>query len=396
LDLSRVLSGPFCTMFLADMGARVIKVERPGTGDETRGFGPPFVGGESTYFLSINRGKESVALDLKHPEGRALAEQLALQADVLVQNFRPGVVDRLGLDHESLSARNPGLVYASVSGFGLEGLPEFSRLPGYDIVVQGLGGIPSVTGAPDGPPSKVGTSIADLVAGFLALHGILLALYARERSGRGQHVDVSMLDGQVTLLTYLATLHWATGEVPPRLGNAHPSIAPYETFAASDGFINIAVANDAHFRGLAEVLGRPDLADDERFATNAARVGARDALKSVIDPIIATRTVEAWLEALSGAGLVCGPIHDVAAALAHPQLAARDMITEMEHPTAGLIKLLGSPWKMSGTPVGPTTPPPLLGQHTEAVLGELLGLDAARLAALREAGTIQSHEGDHG
>lgn len=388
LDLSRVLSGPYCTMYLADMGARVLKVERPGSGDETRRFGPPFVRGQSTYFLSINRGKESLALDLKHPDGLAIARELALRADVLVQNFRPGAAARLGLGWEDLREDNPRLVYASISGYGTEGLPEYSRLPGYDVVIQGIGGLPGVTGPPDGPPYKVGTSVADLVAGLLALQGVTLALFARERTGRGQHVDVSMQDGQVSLLTYHSTMYWGTGAVPPRLGNAHPSITPYETYAASDGYLNVAVANDAHFVRFCATLGRPGLAEDARFATNPLRVSNRVALNEILQPLLQGRTVDEWVATLGGAGLVCGPIHDVGQALSHPQLAARDMVVDLEHPAYGPVRLLGSPWRMSDTPVRPTTPPPVLGEHTGAVLAELLGLDADRLAALAEAGVI--------
>lgn len=396
LDLTQVLSGPFCTMYLADMGARVLKVERPGRGDETRHFGPPFVAGQSTYFLSINRGKESMTLDLKAPEGRQIALDLAQQADVLVQNFRPGVVERLGLDYETLRALNPRLVYASISGFGIEGLEEYSRLPGYDVVIQGLGGIPSVTGPPEGPPFKVGTSIADLVAGMYTLHGILAALLARERSGEGQHVDVSMLDGQVSLLTYLSTYFWSTGQTPPRLGNAHPSITPYETFATQDGYLNIAVANDRHYRLFCEVLSRPDLAADERFSTNPSRVQNRTALRTLLEPIIAQQTRDQWIEKLSAAGLVCGPIHDVASALSHPQLRERDMVVDMEHPTVGPLTLLGSPWTLSDTPIAPEKPPPLLGQHTQQILMELLGFSAERIQELGEAEVISLEGVEHG
>ena len=317
-------------MYLADMGARVLKVERPGSGDDTRRFGPPFHKGQSTYYLSINRGKESLALDLKSDEGRAIAQDLARKADVVVQNFRPGVAERLGLGWEELHALNPRLVYASISGYGLEGLPEYSKLPGYDVVIQGIGGIPSLTGPADGAPHKVGTSIADMVAGMYALHGILLALYGRERTGEGRHVDVSMLDGQASLLTYHSTMWWLTGQAPPRLGNAHPNIAPYETLEAADGHFNLAVANDRHFRVLAETLGRSELAQDERFASNAARVAHRAELMNELRPILRSEPVATWIETFNAAGLVCGPINDVPSALAHPQLAARDMVVDLE------------------------------------------------------------------
>ena len=390
LDLSRVLSGPYCTMYLADMGARVIKVERPGSGDDTRRFGPPFHKGQSTYYLSINRGKESLALDLKSDEGRKIARSLASKADVVIQNFRPGVADRLGLGWDALHADNPRLIYASISGFGLEGLPEYSKLPGYDVVIQGIGGIPSLTGAAEGAPHKVGTSIADMVAGMYALHGVLLALYSRERTGEGRHVDISMLDGQVSLLTYQSTMWWLAGQPPPRLGNAHPNISPYETYVASDGHFNLAIATDAHFVVLTAALGLPALAKDERFATNASRVAHRELLNDVIAPHFAEQPVAHWLEELGRAGIVCGPINDVPAALAHPQLAAREMVVDLEHPDYGPIRVLGNPVKLSGAEIGPTTAPPTLGEHTDTVLAEVLGLDEQALAELRRTGVIQS------
>ncbi len=377
-------------MYLADMGARVIKVERPGGGDDTRRFGPPFHNGQSTYYLSINRGKESLALDLKSEEGRRIVQDLALQSDVVVQNFRPGVADRLGLGWDELHAANSRLIYASISGFGLQGLPEYSKLPGYDVVIQGIGGIPSLTGPVDGAPFKVGTSIADMVAGMYTLHGILLALYSRERTGQGRHIDVSMLDGQASLLTYHSTMWWLAGQAPARLGNAHPNISPYQTYAACDGHLNVAVANDAHFRRLAEVVEQPALADDPRFATNAQRVAHRAEMAAVLTPLFASRSVAHWLQQLGDAGLVCGPINDVPTALDHPQLAARDMVVDLEHPDYGPVRVLGSPWKISGAEIGPTTAPPTLGEHTDALLTELLGLDEQALDRLRDAGVIQS------
>jgi formyl-CoA transferase len=324
-DLSRILSGPYCSMYLGDFGARVIKLEHPDGGDDTRGFGPPFLGGESTYFMSINRNKESVALDLKDPRGRALALAIAARADVLLENFRPGALDRLGLDYATLAARNPRLIYCSVSGFGHAGDADWVRRPGYDLAIQGMGGLASLTGASDGPPFKFGTSIADMIAGLYALVGILVALHARERTGRGQHVDVSMLDGQISLLTYHAASYFATGKVPARRGNQHPSITPYETYRASDGFVNIAVGNDGQWRAFCAAVGAPlaGRGDDPRFATNAARVERRDELAAILEPIVAARSVAEWLALCDGAGIPCGPIHSVAEALAHPQVAAR-------------------------------------------------------------------------
>lgn len=388
-DLSRVLSGPYCSMHLADFGARVVKLEKPGEGDDTRGFGPPFLGGESTYFLSINRNKQSLAVDLKRPEGRAIARSIAARADVLLENFRPGALDRLGLDYESLRAANPRLIYASISGFGHTGLPEWISRPGYDLVVQGLGGLASLNGEPDRMPLKCGVSIADMVAGLYALVGVLTALHARARTGRGQHVDVSMLDGQISLLTYHAGIHFATGRTPSRMGNRHPSIAPYETYRAADGHVNIAVGNDALWRAFAvEILARPDLATDERFATNAARVGNRDALASLLEPLIAARPVGFWLTSLEAAGIPAGPIHSVAEALAHPQVLAREMVVPLEHPTAGPIRVTGVPVRLSETPGSVRTPPPRLGEHTRELLAELAGLDAAAIEKLAADGVI--------
>ena len=389
LDLSRVLSGPYCSMYLADFGARVIKLEHPAGGDDTRGFGPPFVGGESTYFLSINRNKESVAIDFKHARGRELLRALASRADVLLENFRPGALGRLGLDYETVRQWNPRLIYCSISGFGHTGDPDWVRRPGYDLAIQGMGGLASLTGPADGPPYKVGTSIADIIAGLYALSGILVALHARARTGRGQHVDVSMLDGQISLLTYHAGIHFATGAVPTRKGNQHPSISPYETYRARDGFVNLAVGNDGQWRALCRAVGAPldALAEDPRFATNAARVGHRAELAAILEPIVAARDVADWLALCDGAGIPSGPILDVGQALAHPQVQARGMVVPLQHPTAGPIRVTGVPVRLSDTPGAVRTPPPRLGEHTRAVLAEVLGLDGAAIDALvREGG----------
>jgi formyl-CoA transferase/CoA:oxalate CoA-transferase len=387
-DLSRVLSGPYCSMHLADFGARVVKLEKPGDGDDTRAFGPPFLGGESTYFLSVNRNKESLAVDLKRPEGRALALEIAQRADVLLENFRPGALDRLGLGYATLREANPRLIYASISGFGATGLAEHVARPGYDLVVQGLGGLASLNGEADRAPLKCGVSIADLVAGLYALVGVLVALHARARTGRGQHVDVSMLDGQISLLTYHAGIHFATGRVPSRMGNRHPSITPYETYRAADGFLNIAVGNDALWRAFCAVLERPDLAADARFATNAARVEHRDALGALLEPLVAARPRDHWLAALDAAGIPCGPILSVADALSHPQVRARGMVVELGHDKAGPIRVTGVPVRLSDTPGAVRTPPPTLGQHTRALLTELCGLDGEALDRLAAAGVI--------
>jgi crotonobetainyl-CoA:carnitine CoA-transferase CaiB-like acyl-CoA transferase len=383
-DLSRILSGPYCSMYLGDFGARVIKLEHPDGGDDTRGFGPPFVNGESTYFMSINRNKESVAIDFKDARGRELARRLAARADILLENFRPGALERLGLDYKQLREANPRLIYCSISGFGHSGDPDWVRRPGYDLAIQGMGGLASLTGASDGPPFKVGTSIADMIAGLYALIGILVALHARQRTGRGQHVDVSMLDGQISLLTYHAGIHFATGGVPSRRGNQHPSITPYETFRASDGFVNIAVGNDGQWRAFCAAVAGPlvTLGTDTRFATNAARVERRAELEAILQPIVATRTVADWLMLCDAAGIPCGPIHSVAEALAHPQVLARDMVVPLRHPTAGDIRVTGVPIRLSDTPGTIRTPSPLLGEHTRAVLRDVLSVDDATLADL--------------
>jgi crotonobetainyl-CoA:carnitine CoA-transferase CaiB-like acyl-CoA transferase len=383
LDLSRVLAGPFCTMNLGDMGAEVIKVEEPGSGDDTRAFGPPFVNGVSTYFLSINRNKKSLAVNLKDPRGVDLVRRLARACDVAVENFRPGVAARLGLGPEDLCRDNPRLIYCSISGFGHRGLPEYSRLPGYDVVVQGLSGLQHITGDPDGPPTRAGVPIADILTGMTAFQAISLALFVREREGRGQVLDIAMLDSTVQVLTFLAAGHLTAGTNPSRLGNRHPSIAPYETFRAQDAYFNLAVGNDSQFRKLCEVIGEPALAEDDRFRTNPLRVQNRPALGERLERIFAARPLEHWLRLLSEAGIPCGPINDLRAALGHPQLSARGAIARMEHPVAGTLRTTGSPLPLSGvTPPPPASPPPGLGQHTREVLTGLLGLGEAEVAAL--------------
>lgn len=408
LDLSRVLSGPYCSMYLGDFGARVIKIERPlgadgeggaTGGDDTRAFGPPFVGGESTYYLSVNRNKESVALDLKAPEGRALLRRLAERADVMLSNFRPGVLERLGLSHDELRGRNPGLISCEISGFG-SGPGPLAGLAGYDVVVQGMGGFVSLTGEPDRPPLKAGVSIADLVSGLHALIGILLALHARQRTGRGQHVEVSMLDCQVALLTYHAGMYLNAGKEPRRMGNRHPSIAPYATYQTADGLINVAAANDGLWRALCGVVRRlglmtePALDEDPRFMRNELRVQHLEALEGRLEPVLRARGSAEWLEALEGAGIPCGPILSVSEVLRHPQVLAQQMVVSVPHP--GLerrggpaeVKVTGVPIKLAETPGAVRTAPPLLGEHTGAALRDLLGLSAAELDGLRERGVI--------
>lgn len=380
LDLSRVLAGPFCTMGLGDLGAEVFKIEEPKGGDDTRAFGPPFVGGESTYFLSINRNKKSVAVDLKSKEALAVVQRLAASCDVVVENFRPGVAARLGLGAAELRAKNARLVYCSISGFG-----QASPTPGYDAVVQGLSGLMEVTGHPDGPPTRVGVPISDLLTGMTALQAILAALYSRERSGEGAVLDVSMLDATVQVLTFHSASALNAGTRPRRLGNRHASIAPYEVFEASDGLFNLAVGNNAQFAELCALLGSPELVKDARFATNPERVKNRPALAAELQPRFARQTVAHWLAALEGKGIPAGGVLDVAQALAHPALAARGMLPSFQHPKAGALKLVGSP--LPGADAS-RAPPPLLGEHTREVLAEL-GVAAADLDRLEQSGSVR-------
>ena len=383
LDLTRVLSGPYCTMMLADMGARVIKVEQPGKGDDTRGWGPPFLNGESSYFLSINRNKESVTLDFKHPDGRALLEQLIAKADVLVENFRPGTLDKLGLDYRSLSAKFPRLVYCSVSGFGHTGPRQ--KEAGYDAVMQAEGGLMSITGSADGPPYRLGVAIADIVSGMFAAQGITAALFARERTGRGQEVDIAMLDSVVALLTYQAGIYFANDAAPRRLGNRHPTIVPYETFRASDGDFVVAVGNDDQWRRFCTVTGFPE---DTRYATNRQRVTNYDDLKPALDARLRTQTRAHWIEQLKASGVPCGSVRDLHEVFSDPQTIARDMLVELEHATIGTLKMIGTPLKFSDTPGSLRTPPPLLGEHTAAVLAADLGVARGRIDELRAKGVI--------
>jgi crotonobetainyl-CoA:carnitine CoA-transferase CaiB-like acyl-CoA transferase len=386
LDFSRVLAGPYCTMQLGDLGARVIKIEQPGRGDDTRAWGPPFVGGESAYFLSVNRNKESLALDLKNERARPILEALLARADVLVENFRPGTMARLGLGYEAVAARHPRMVYCSISGFGQTG-PR-SAEAGYDAMMQAEGGLMSITGAAGGPPFRLGVAIGDIATGMFAVQGILAALFARERVGRGQRVDIAMLDAVTALLTYQASSAFATGATPARMGNRHPSIAPYDTFAVSDGEFVLSVGNDDQFRRLAGALRRPALASDGRFATNADRVVNHDALRSELSALLAPWRREDLLATLAHAGVPAGAVRTVTEALAAPQLAAREMIVPLEHVSAGSIRVLGTPLKLSDTPASIRTPPPALGQHTEAILAGDLGLPQSEVESLRTLGVI--------
>lgn len=387
LDLTRVLSGPFATLQLADLGAEVIKVEHPRGGDDTRAFGPPFVEGESTYFMSVNRRKKSLALDLKHPRGTEVAHRILESADVLIENFRPGAADRLGLGAETLRGKYPRLVTCSISGYGQAGDVRYARRGGYDAVIQAASGMMALTGAPDGGPTKVGVALADMVAGLYATQGILAALHRREREGRGAHIDISMQDGMLSLLTYQAGIHFATGREPKRMGNAHPSICPYESLPTADGLYALAVGNDAQFARLARAIDRPELLADPRYASNQARVAHREALLEVLLPIFATRSTAEW-EALGEAeGIPGGPVLSVSEALAHPQVDARGTVLTHQHPKAGAIRTLSSPVRLDGAQPEAGAPPPLLGQHTRELLRRY-GYSEAEAEELRTDGAV--------
>ena len=386
LDLTRVLAGPYCTMVLGDLGAEVVKVEVPGVGDDARHFGP-FVGPESAYFMSLNRNKKSITLNLKHERGKRLLLDLVRCFDVLVENYRPGTMEKLGLGYERLSAENPRLVYAAVSGFGHTG--PYRTKPAYDVVVQGMGGIMSITGHPGGPPTRVGASIGDITAGLFGTVGILAALRARERTGRGRFVDVAMLDGQVAILENAIARYEVSGRVPTRIGNRHPSITPFTSVRASDDYLIIAVGNDALWEKFCRLVGREDLIDHPSYRTNQERTENWDSLEPILAAIFRTRTAAEWLDALERAGIPCGPINTIDRVVADPQVNARGMIVEMNHPVAGPMKMAGSPIKMSGVPPQERPrPSPGLGEHTREVLTRLLGLSDEEVDALADGGVI--------
>jgi len=385
VDLSRILAGPYCSMLLSDFGAEIVKIENPDKGDDTRAYGPPFLDGESVYFLSINRGKKSLSLNLKTPEAREILTKLIQRSDVLVENFRRDFLPSIGFGYDEVAKINPKIIYASVTGYGHTG--PWADRPGYDLAVQGQSGIMSLTGDPNGSPYKTGTSLADITAGIYATLGILLALQARTRTGKGQKVDVSLLDGQVSFLTYQAGIYFGTGKSPNRKGNQHPTIVPYETFKASDRYFNLAVGNDRLWQQFCDLLERQDLKTHEKFATNPKRVQNHDELYGVLEKVFAEKTCDEWLAILEKAGLPCGPILSVSEVLEHPQVRAREMVVERPHPKLKSVKMTGVPVKLSGTPGEAGDAPPLLGQHTENVLRDL-GYSNDQFADFKKRGVV--------
>jgi formyl-CoA transferase len=369
VDLTRVMSGPYCTMMLADMGADVIKIEQPGKGDDTRAWGPPFIEGESAYYLSVNRNKRSITLNLKSEAARAILWRLIDSADVLVENFSPGTATRLGFGYEAVRARRPAIVYCSISGFGQQG-PARDRTA-YDLIVQGMSGLMSVTGPVGGEPTKFGVPIADIAAGMFGAYAIVSALFHRERTGEGQYIDTSMLGGQLALLTYQAAIYFATGETPRSTGNAHPIVAPYETFKTRDGYVNIACGNDAIWSRFCDAMGLEHLRDDPRFASNAGRITNLPALAALIEEAFSSYDTAEIVHRLDAASVPCGPIYTLPEVFSDPQVRYYRLRQSVGHPTLGEIDQIGFPFQLSRTPCEIRHAPPILGQHTEDVLREL-------------------------
>ena len=397
LDLSRVLAGPWAGQILGDLGARVIKVERPGRGDDTRGWGPPYLkdgdGGDTdqaAYYLTANRNKESVAIDITRPEGQELVRKLAAECDVVLENFKVGGLKRYGLDYDSLKAVNPKLIYCSITGFGQDG--PYATRAGYDFLIQGMGGLMSLTGHAEGEPGagpmKVGVALTDITTGLYATIAVLAALSHRDRTGEGQHLDMALFDVQMACLANQAMNYLTTGQSPRRFGNAHPNIVPYQDFPTADGDVILTVGNDDQFARFCEVAGHPEWAQDPRFATNRSRVEHREVLVPLLRQTTVMKTTAEWLEALEAVGVPCGPVNNLEQAFADPQARARGLRREMDHPTAGTVPTVASPLRLSATPAEYRLPPPLLGEHTRAVLGEMLGLEGADLDTLFAEGVV--------
>ncbi|MFN3449104.1 MAG: CaiB/BaiF CoA transferase family protein [Roseococcus sp.] len=388
LDLTRVLAGPTCTQMLGDLGAEVIKIERPEAGDDTRGFAPPYwpETRESAYFLGVNRNKQSVTLDIARPEGQAVIHRLLKHCDILVENFKVGALAKYGLGYEQLKAKHPRLIYCSITGFGQTG--PYAPRPGYDALIQAMGGVMSLTGEPKGSPQKVGVPVADLFAGLYGCIGILAALNHRHATGQGQHIDIGMLDTHVAWLANQGMNYLATGENPPRLGNQHPNISPYQEFPTKDGYIILAIGNDPTFERFCRAFGVAHLLEDPRFTTNAKRVENRDLVTETLTPVMRSRTTAEWVEALEREKIGCGPINTLKDVFADPHVRAREMVVRMPHGSGVEISVIANPVKLSATPPDYRSPPPVLGEHTQAVLGGLLGMGEAEIAALREKGVL--------
>ncbi len=393
VDITRAMAGPYCTMMLGDFGADVIKVERPGSGDESRGWGPPFIGeaygpypGESAYFLSANRYKRSLTVNLKDPSGMEIIKKLAQVSDVFIENFRTGVIDKMGLGYDDLNEGNPGLIYCSVSGYGRTG--PYQERPGYDAIVQAEGGLMSITGPSEGPPSRVGIPIIDITSGMFAASAILAALYERVESGQGQFIDISLLDTQAALLANVASNFLVSGEPPKRVGNAHPTIAPYEPFQAKDKGFVLGAANQRQWEKLCDTIQQPGLKTDPRFQTNQDRVKNRSELIETLNSVFKEKNSQEWLDQIQGAGLPCGPINTVPEVFQHPQREARGLVQEVEHSSAGLVSLTGFPYKLSRTPAEIHQAPPTLGEHNREILVDLLGYSSGEYQELQEKGVI--------
>jgi crotonobetainyl-CoA:carnitine CoA-transferase CaiB-like acyl-CoA transferase len=386
LDASRALAGPFCTMLLGDMGARVIKVEHPSTGDPARSWGPPFVKGESTYFLSVNRNKKSITLDFQTEQGKALLQQLARKADVFVENFKTGSLERLGLDYESLRSVNPGLIYCSISGYGRTGPRKYD--PGFDITIQAESGIMAVTGDPEGPPTKAGVSITDIFAGLYAANGIALALLVKQKTGEGQLVDIGLFDCALSMLTFQASNVLAGAAEPTRMGNYHPSLAPYESFAASDGYFTVGVGNDEMWNRFCNALLPYGFQSNHRFSSNAERVESREDLHRMLQRIFEKRRISEWFTLFREVNVPCGRVNSVKEALSEEQSLSREMVLEVFHRTLGPLRQVGIPIKLSETPGSLGSPPPLLGEHNDQVFSQLLGLPESEIENLRSKGII--------
>lgn len=387
LDLSRVLAMPYCSMMLGDLGAEIIRVERPGIGDETRHWGPPWAGDQSAYYLCTNRNKKSITVDLKKKEGQEIIHLLARRSDILLENFLPGNLAEMNLGYADIKAINPKIIYASVPGYGQNG--PYRNLPGYDFIIQAQGGLMSIIGEADGPPMKAGVAIVDITAGLFACSAILAALHFREKTGAGQHIDIALLDSQVSWLANQASNYLISGKVPWRSGNAHPNIVPYETFKAKDGiYVALGVGNDNQWRKFCRLARVEHLMDDPRYATNPKRVANRKELVSILEKIFLENNSVEWLKLLAEAEIPSGPINTIDRVFADPQVLAREMLVEMEHPHTGKYKVVGSPMKLSETPVQYRIPPPLLGEHTEEVLRDVLGYDPAKIVRLKEEKVI--------